>query len=159
VLIYQSFSGDAKGSTGTWTQTGGSLSAAHGALFHVTNATAVITLHSVNTSATSGVLLKTASKKWGTSGRRVSALPTPRDPLGCELAPSEFVVHSPLGAASRSVRFRHGSRQARYDRVCLIGCRLGDSAQRGRSARFAMFAMSEWRRRRPSTQGRRHLDT
>ena len=68
MLIYQSFSGDAKGSTGTWTQTGGSLSAAHGALFHVTNATAVITLHSVNTSATSGVLLKTASNKWGTSG-------------------------------------------------------------------------------------------
>jgi len=68
VMIYQSFSGDAQGSTGTWTQTGGSLSAAEGPLFHVTNATGVITLHSVNTSATSGVLLKAASNKWGTSG-------------------------------------------------------------------------------------------
>lgn len=66
-MIYQSFSGDAQGSTGTWTQTGGSLSAAEGPLFHVTNATGVITLHSVNTSATSGVLLKAASNKWGTS--------------------------------------------------------------------------------------------
>jgi len=68
VMIYQSFSGDAQGSTGTWTQTGGSLSAAEGPLFHVTNATGVITLHGVNTSATSGVLLKAASNKWGTSG-------------------------------------------------------------------------------------------
>jgi hypothetical protein len=68
VMIYQSFSGDAQGSTGTWTQKGGSLSAAEGPLFHVTNATAVVTLHGVNTSATSGVLLKAASNKWGTSG-------------------------------------------------------------------------------------------
>jgi hypothetical protein len=68
VMIYQSFSGDAQGSTGTWTQTGGSLSAAEGPLFHVTNATGVITLHGVTTSATSGVLLKAGSNKWGTSG-------------------------------------------------------------------------------------------
>jgi hypothetical protein len=68
VMIYQSFSGDAQGSHCTWTQTGGSLTASQGPLFHVTNATAVITLHGVRTSATSGVLLEAASDKWGTSG-------------------------------------------------------------------------------------------
>ena len=68
VMIYQSFSGDAQGSTGTWTQTGGSLSAAEGPLFHMTNSTAVITLHRVKASATSGVLLKAAAGQWGPSG-------------------------------------------------------------------------------------------
>jgi hypothetical protein len=67
-MLYQSFSGDVQGSHGTWTQTGGSLSAAQGPLFHVTNASAVITLHAVRTAATSGLLLDAASDKWDTSG-------------------------------------------------------------------------------------------
>src|ERR1035437_3670968 len=68
VMIYQSFSGDAQGSTGTWTETAGSLSAAQGPLFYVTNATAAITLDGVNTSANSGMLLKAAAGQWGASG-------------------------------------------------------------------------------------------
>jgi hypothetical protein len=68
VMIYQSFSGDASGSTGTFTMTGGSLSAAAGPLFLVTNATGVITLSGVTASETSGILLQAAAGQWGTSG-------------------------------------------------------------------------------------------
>jgi hypothetical protein len=67
VMIYQRFSGDAQGSTATWRRDWGSLSAAQGPLFYVTNATAAIALDGVNTSAPSGVLLKAATGQWGTS--------------------------------------------------------------------------------------------
>ena len=68
VMIYQSFSGDAKGSTGSFSETGGSLTALSGPLFYVTNATGKITLSGVKLSATSGVLLNAAAGKQGTSG-------------------------------------------------------------------------------------------
>ena len=68
VMIYQSMSGDAQGSTGTYTMTGGSLSASTGPLFYVTNATGIITLTGVTTTATSGTLLSAAAGNWGTSG-------------------------------------------------------------------------------------------
>lgn len=68
VMIYQSMSGDAQGSTGTFTMTGGSLSAATGALFYVTNATGVISLKGVTTTVTSGILISAAAGNWGTSG-------------------------------------------------------------------------------------------
>ncbi|MHC9538563.1 MAG: hypothetical protein AB9903_03505 [Vulcanimicrobiota bacterium] len=68
VMIYQSMSGDAQGSTGTFTMTGGSLSAATGALFYVTNATGVISLKGVTTTVTSGILINAAAGNWGTSG-------------------------------------------------------------------------------------------
>ena len=43
VMIYQSFSGDAEGSEGTFTMTGGSLVyTANGPLFYVTNSTGII---------------------------------------------------------------------------------------------------------------------
>jgi len=46
VMIYQSMSGDAQGTKGTFTMTGGSLAytATDGPLFYVTNSTAVILL-------------------------------------------------------------------------------------------------------------------
>lgn len=68
VMIYQSFSGDASGSTGTYSETGGSLTAKSGPLFYVTNATSRINLSGVKLSVSSGVLLDAAAGNWGTSG-------------------------------------------------------------------------------------------
>jgi hypothetical protein len=68
VMIYQSFSGDANGSTGSYTQTGGSLTAKAGPLFYVTNATGKITLTGVKLAEASGVLLNASAGNWGTSG-------------------------------------------------------------------------------------------
>jgi len=68
VMIYQSMSGDASGTQGTFTMTGGSLSAAAGPLFYVTNSTGIIRLTGVALSASSGVLVNAAAGSWGTSG-------------------------------------------------------------------------------------------
>lgn len=69
VMILQSTSGDAQGSTGTFTMTSGSLTAAAGPLFYVTNATGNISLKGVTVTAPSGILLKAAADQWGTSGK------------------------------------------------------------------------------------------
>lgn len=71
VMIYQSFSGDAQGSKGTFSMTGGTLSltASGGPLFYVTNSTGIITLKGVNLTAASGILLEAAANdRWGQSG-------------------------------------------------------------------------------------------
>jgi hypothetical protein len=70
VMIYQSMSGDAQGTQGTFTMTGGSLAdtAATGPLFYVTNSTGIITLNGVNVTVASGTLVKAATGNWGTSG-------------------------------------------------------------------------------------------
>jgi hypothetical protein len=71
VMIYQSMSGDAEGSEGQFTMTGGTLSnsASTGPLFFVTNTTAYITLKRVNLEVGSGTLLNAAgTSQWGTSG-------------------------------------------------------------------------------------------
>jgi hypothetical protein len=71
VMIYQSFSGDAQGSKGTFTMTGGSLAytGANGPLFYVTNSTGVITLSGVDVTVASDVLMEAAGNdRWGTSG-------------------------------------------------------------------------------------------
>jgi len=70
VLIYQSMSGDASGSEGSFTMTGGSLAytGADGPLFYVTNSTGTITLSGVDVQVSSGVLVKAAAGNWGTSG-------------------------------------------------------------------------------------------
>jgi hypothetical protein len=70
VMIYQSMSGDAEGSEGVFTMTGGSLSytAANGPLFYVTNSTGVITLKSVDVSLNSGMLVRAAAGNWGSTG-------------------------------------------------------------------------------------------
>lgn len=68
VMIYQSMSGDATGTEGKFTMTGGSLTALTGPLFYVTNSTGVVKLTNVSTSNKSGVLLNAAIDQWGTSG-------------------------------------------------------------------------------------------
>jgi hypothetical protein len=71
VMIYQSFSGDAQGSNGIFTMTGGSLSYtdASSPLFYVTNTTGNITLKGVHVNAASGILAKAeGNDRWGTSG-------------------------------------------------------------------------------------------
>jgi hypothetical protein len=70
VMIYQSMSGDAEGTKGVFTETGGTLeyTAANGPLFYVTNSTGVITLTGVKVTAASGVLVKAAAGNWGKSG-------------------------------------------------------------------------------------------
>jgi hypothetical protein len=70
VMIYQSMSGDATGTQGTFTMTGGSLqyTPASGPLFYVTNSTGIIVLKGVTVTANSGVLVSAAAGNWGTSG-------------------------------------------------------------------------------------------
>jgi hypothetical protein len=70
VMIYQSMSGDAQGTKGTFTMTGGPLAytATDGPLFYVNNSTAIITLKGVSITAASGILVKAAAGDWGNSG-------------------------------------------------------------------------------------------
>ena len=71
VMIYQSMSGDASGTQGVFTMTGGSLAntATTGPLFFVTNSTGVITLKGVTARAGSGTLVEAGgTTQWGTSG-------------------------------------------------------------------------------------------
>jgi hypothetical protein len=70
VMIYQSFSGDAQGSRGTFSATGGSLTytPTDGPLFYVTNSTGVINLSGVALSTGSGILVRAAAGNWGNSG-------------------------------------------------------------------------------------------
>jgi len=67
VMIYQSYSGDAGVGTGTFTMTGGSLTAAEGPLFYVTNTNALIKLTGANLTG-AGTLLKASADSWGASG-------------------------------------------------------------------------------------------
>jgi len=68
VIIYQSMSGDASVGTGNFTMNGGSLTAAEGPLFYITNTDAVIMLKDATLSAASGTLLKASAGDWGTTG-------------------------------------------------------------------------------------------
>lgn len=71
VMIYQSFSGDAEGSEGSFTMTGGSLgyASASGPLFYVNNATGYVALTGVDVTVDSGWLIDaSANDRWGTSG-------------------------------------------------------------------------------------------
>ena len=67
-MLYQSFSGDAQGRSGTFTMTGGSLTAKEGPLFFVTNAEGIVKLTNTKVHADSGVLVKAAADQWGNSG-------------------------------------------------------------------------------------------
>ena len=70
VMLYQSMSGDAEGTTGTFTMTGGSLKVTgeNSPVFYVTNCTGTIVLEGVDITSTSGVLVDAAAGNWGTSG-------------------------------------------------------------------------------------------
>ena len=66
VMLYNSMSGDANAGTGTFTMDGGSLTAAAGPAFYVTNTKAVITLRGGGrVSAASGTLVKADNKGTG----------------------------------------------------------------------------------------------
>lgn len=65
VMIYQSMSGDAEGTRGVFTMTGGSLTAAEGPLFYVTNSTGVVKIANVNATTTSGILIQAKADRWG----------------------------------------------------------------------------------------------
>lgn len=67
VMIYQSMSGDAEGTKGIFTMTGGSLgySSKSGPLFYVTNSTGTITLKGVNIELNSSTLIKASAGNWG----------------------------------------------------------------------------------------------
>ena len=70
VMIYQSMSGDASGTQGTFTMTGGSLNytPANGPLFYVNSSTGIINLKGVSLTTGSGVLVKAAAGDWGATG-------------------------------------------------------------------------------------------
>jgi hypothetical protein len=68
VMIYQNMPGDATETTGTFNMTGGTLTAAAGPLFYVTNSTGNINLTAVAATAASGILVQAAAGIWGTSG-------------------------------------------------------------------------------------------
>jgi len=75
VMIYQSMSGDADEGTGTFTMTGGSLTAEVGPAFYVTNTNAIICLSGgAEIEATSGILISAAAGNWGTSGSNGGAV-------------------------------------------------------------------------------------
>ncbi len=70
VMIYQSMSGDAEGTQGTFTMTGGKLeyTPTSGPLFYITNSTGVIILKNVEVKNGSGILINAAAGNWGNAG-------------------------------------------------------------------------------------------
>ncbi|NTV62857.1 MAG: hypothetical protein HGA65_04885 [Oscillochloris sp.] len=67
VMIYQRTSGGITGLIGSFTMSGGSLTAQNGPVFYVTNSTGVINLRGVSLSSASGTLLDTSAGNWGES--------------------------------------------------------------------------------------------
>lgn len=67
VMIYQSASGDAAEGQGTFTMTGGVLTAKTGPLFYSTNTQSVINLENVTLNG-EDMLLKASADKWGNNG-------------------------------------------------------------------------------------------
>ena len=70
VMIYQSMSGDAEGTQGTFSMAGGELAntARTGPLFYVTNSTGIINLDTVTVTANSGELINASAGRWGKTG-------------------------------------------------------------------------------------------
>jgi hypothetical protein len=68
-MLYQSFSGDAGVGTSILTMTGGSLTAAEGPMFYITNTSAVVDIKGdAKLSAASGTLINAAAGRWGNTG-------------------------------------------------------------------------------------------
>lgn len=68
-MLYQSFSGDAGVGTSILTMTGGSLTAAEGPMFYITNTSAAIDIRGdTKLNAASGTLINAAAGRWGNSG-------------------------------------------------------------------------------------------
>jgi hypothetical protein len=91
VMLYQSMSGDAGVGVGTFTMTGGSLTAAEGPAFYITNTKAVINLRGgALVSAASGTLVKAdnAGTGSGNTGAGVATLNLSGERLGGNLLTS-----------------------------------------------------------------------
>ncbi|AKB78997.1 hypothetical protein MSHOH_2514 [Methanosarcina horonobensis HB-1 = JCM 15518] len=67
-MLYQSFSGDAEVGTSIFTMNGGSLTAAIGPLFYITNTDSIIELKDADLTAMSGTLLTASADRWGNNG-------------------------------------------------------------------------------------------
>jgi hypothetical protein len=67
-MLYQSFSGDAEVGTSIFTMNGGSLTAAVGPLFYITNTNSIIELKGADLTATSGTFLTASADRWGNTG-------------------------------------------------------------------------------------------
>ena len=68
-MLYQSFSGDAGIGTSILTMNGGSMTAAKGPMFYITNTAAVIDIRDgAKLSAASGTLINAAAGQWGNTG-------------------------------------------------------------------------------------------
>jgi hypothetical protein len=67
-MLYQSFSGDAEVGTSIFTMNGGSLTAAAGPLFYITNTNSIIELYGADLTAVSGTLLTASADRWGNTG-------------------------------------------------------------------------------------------
>lgn len=67
-MLYQSFSGDAEVGTSIFKMDGGSLTAAAGALFYITNTNSIIEIKDADLTATSGTLLTASADRWGNTG-------------------------------------------------------------------------------------------
>lgn len=131
VMIYQSFSGDAQGSDGIFTMTGGSLSYTdpNGPLFYITNTNGYINLTDVDVSAASGILLKAeGNDRWGTSGSNggTAALTADEQTLSGNILADEI--------SSVSVELKNGS--------SLTGAINADNT--AKSASLTLDSSSAW---------------
>ncbi|MBQ9564722.1 MAG: hypothetical protein IJU98_03945 [Synergistaceae bacterium] len=70
VMLYQSMSGDASDGSSSFTMTGGSITNAHGDIFHVTNVASTISLTgvSITNRDSDGAFLRATADSWGSSG-------------------------------------------------------------------------------------------
>jgi hypothetical protein len=105
VMLYQSMSGDASAGTGSYTMTGGSLTASAGPAFYVTNTKAAITLQDgARVSASSGVLLKAdaAGTGSGNTGAGKAAFAVRAESLtGNVIADSKSTIAASLASSSK----------------------------------------------------------
>ena len=67
-MLYQSFSGDAEVGISIFKMSGGSLTAAVGPLFYITNTNSIIELKDADLTAISGTLLTAGADRWGNTG-------------------------------------------------------------------------------------------
>lgn len=68
VMLYQSFSGDSGVGTSYFNMTDGTLTALEGPMFYVTNTDAQVNLKNATLKTNSGILINSATGKWGKEG-------------------------------------------------------------------------------------------
>jgi hypothetical protein len=130
VMIYRCMSGDAEGTQGTFTMTGGSLSytPTEGPLFCVTNSTRIITLKGVSLAAGSGTLINAAAGNWGSGGSNGGPVVLT---AGGQLLTGNLVADS---ISSITATLENGS--------SLIGAETAENSAKGVS--LSLDATSKW---------------